>query len=75
MHLNDGDILLWFHFGDVILELDDDFDQAHYGLIHFVIRAVQLSCGRRLRKQGMMCYDHENPHYYTQRITGNDLTA
>lgn len=75
MHLNNGDILLRFQFGDVILELDNNFDQAHDGLIHFVIRAVQLSCGRRLKKERMMCYDNENPHYYTQRIIGNYLIA
>ncbi len=53
MYLDDCDVLLRLQLGDVVLELDDDFDEAHDGVIHFVIRAVQLSCGRRLRHKNV----------------------
>lgn len=36
-HLDEGDVLFRLQLGDVILELDNDFDQAHDGLVHFVV--------------------------------------
>ena len=53
-HLDEGDVLFRLQLGDVILELDNDFDQAHDGLVHFVVWAVQLSGGRGL-KEGEQC--------------------
>lgn len=51
VNLDDGDVLFRTQLGDVILELDNNFDQTHDGVIHLVVRAVQLSCGCRLRKR------------------------
>lgn len=50
-NLNKRDVVLRFHIGNVILELDNDFDQTHDRVVDFVIRAVQLSRGRRLKKK------------------------
>lgn len=50
-YLDDGDVFLRRHLSDVILELDDDFDQIHDVLVHLVLGAVQLSCGRRLSRR------------------------
>lgn len=49
-NLNNRDVLLRLQLGDVILELDNNFDQIHDGAVDFVIRAVQLSRGCRLKK-------------------------
>lgn len=51
VYLDMGNALLWLQPSDVILELDDYFDQVHYAVIYFVICAVKLSCGRRLKKE------------------------
>lgn len=50
-NLNGRDVLLRFQIDDVILKLDNNFDQTHDGIVDFVIRAVQLSRRRRLKKQ------------------------
>ena len=36
VHLDNGDILFRLQRGDVILELDNNFDQVHDILVHFV---------------------------------------
>lgn len=48
--LNNGDVLLRFQLADVVLELDDHFDQIHDAAVDLVLGAVQLSRGRRLKK-------------------------
>lgn len=50
-NLNERDVLLRFQVVDVVLKLDNNFDQTHDGVVDFVIRAVQLSRRRRLKKQ------------------------
>lgn len=57
-YLDEGDVLFRLQLGDVILELDNDFDQAHDGLVHFVVRAVQLGGGRGLKKENNVFFNN-----------------
>lgn len=57
-YLDEGDVLFRLQLGDVILELDNDFDQAHDGLVHFVVRAVQLGGGRGLKKREQCLFNN-----------------
>lgn len=49
-YLNYGDVLLRLHVWDVVLELHHHLDQAHDRLVDFVVGAVQLGRGRRLKQ-------------------------
>lgn len=49
-NLDSRGVLLRFQLGNVILELDNNFDQIHDGAVDLVIRAVQLSRRCRLKK-------------------------
>lgn len=49
-YLNYGDVLLRLHVWDVVLELHHHLDQAHDRLVDFVVGAVQLGRGRRLKR-------------------------
>lgn len=55
-NLDDRDVLLRFQVGDVVLELDDHFDQAHDRVVDFVIGAVQLSRWRRLKRRFLVFF-------------------
>lgn len=44
-YLNNGNIMFWLQLSDVVLELDNDFDQVHDGFVDSVIGAVELSRG------------------------------
>lgn len=45
VYLDNGDILFRLQLSDVVLELDNNFDQVHDGVVDFVIGAVKLSRG------------------------------
>ena len=49
-YLDDADVLVGMHGGDVVLELHHHLDQVHHRLVHLVPGPVQL-CSRGLLKE------------------------
>lgn len=45
VYLDNGNIMFWLQLSDVVLELDNNFDQVHDGFVDSVIGTVELGCG------------------------------